>query len=251
MFDFEGHPLASLDVFKYVRYGATGELAVDYVDNVEVTCNLGDEIILPDTVYVAYNDRSQSGEVPVTWNEADYADIDNEVMGEYTIHGALEDGTEVTCALNIASVNWLTDSSFEEDSDVWEVSYEGSSNPTDIQTKATDAMTGENSFHFWSDSEQEFSVEQTVSGLAEGSYTVNANIQGGDVDDSTIIYLYAVINGETYQSDPVTLNGWCNWQTPEITDLTLDGDTDITVGMYVKCNAGGWGTIDDFYLYRQ
>lgn len=252
MFDFTGHPLASLDVFKYVRYGATCALAVDYVDEIETGVNVGDEIALPQTVYVSYNDRSQSKEVPVTWNEADYVDIDTGVEGEYTIGGTLEDGTAVTCTLTVAKVNRLENPGFEQtDMTMWNVSYEGDENPTDVQEKEADAMSGMNSFHFWSEEVQEFSVEQTVSGLDAGDYTLTANIQGGDVGSDAEIYLYAKANGQTYQSEPVTLTGWCNWQTPEIADIPLDGASDITIGVYVKCAGGGWGTMDDFYLYRQ
>lgn len=58
MFDFTGHPLASLNVFKYLKYGATAPLAVDNIPEVTVACNIGTDPELPDTVSVIYNDRS-------------------------------------------------------------------------------------------------------------------------------------------------------------------------------------------------
>ena len=58
MFDFTGHPLASLNVFKYLKYGATAPLAVDSIPEVTVACNIGTDPELPDTVSVIYNDRS-------------------------------------------------------------------------------------------------------------------------------------------------------------------------------------------------
>ncbi len=251
-FDFEGHPLASLDVFKYVNYGATCEPAVDYVDDTAMDFNVGEEIVLPEKVYVMYNDRSLSGEEAVTWNENEIAAININTKGEYTVHGTLADGTEVACLVNVFSVNWVKNASFDlQDVSMWNVTYEGSSNPTDIQLKESDAYSGENSFHFWSESEQSFKVEQTISGLAEGDYSLSVNIQGGDVGSDAEIYLYAIVNGETYQSDPVTLAGWCVWQTPLIKDIPLDGASDITIGVSVKCAGNGWGTIDDFYLYKQ
>ena len=76
-------------------------------------------------------------------------------------------------------------------------------------------------------------------------------MQGGDVGSVAEISIYAIVNGVTYESDPVTLQGWINWQTPVIKDIPLDGASDIIVGAHVKCAAGGWGTIDDFNLYRQ
>lgn len=252
LFDFDGKPLASLNVFKYVNHGTICEPAVDYVEETIVNINLGEELVLPETVNVAFNNRSLSGPVPVTWNEADYKDIDTSVAGECVVNGTLEDGTAVSCTLSVAQVNWLLNPSFEEKNvTMWNVAYEGSENPTDVQNKSSDAVTGENSFHFWSEDAQKFTVEQTVSGLAEGNYTIQANIQGGDVGDAAEIYLYAIVNGTTYQSEPVKLSGWCVWQVPEITDIPLDGASDITVGMSVKCAGGGWGTMDDFYLFKQ
>lgn len=250
-FDFAGHPLASLNVFKYVNYGTVCEPAVDYLQEVTVEVNMGEELVMPEEIAAVFNDRSLSGNVPVTWDASQVEAVDTGVAGEYVIDGSLEDGTKVTCKVTVANINWLENADFEGgDMSMWKVSSEGE-NPTDVQTKESDATSGENSFHFWSESAQEFSVEQTVSSLAAGKYTVTANIQGGDVGSDAEIYLYVVVNGERLQSDPVTLDGWCNWQKPEITDIELDGAADITVGMYVKCAGGGWGTMDDFYLYKQ
>lgn len=77
MFDFTGHPLASLKVFKYLKYGATAPLAVDSIPAVTVACNIGTDPELPDTVSVIYNDRSEA-QVPVTWNTDDVTAVDTE-----------------------------------------------------------------------------------------------------------------------------------------------------------------------------
>jgi len=252
LFDFEGHPLPSLNVFKYAKYGTICDLKVDYVCETVVNLNVGSEIVLPETVEVVYNDRSKSGPAKVIWSEAEYTSIDPNVMAEYVISGTLEDGTAVTCNLNIAKLNYVQNSSFEDaDVSMWNVAYVGSENPTDLQTKESDAATGLNSFHFWSESVQEFKVEQTISDLEAGEYTLQAQIQGGDVGDDAQIVLYAIVNGVTYESTSVTLDGWINWQVPVVKDIPLDGASDITVGMRVKCAAKGWGTMDDFYLYKQ
>ena len=68
MFDFTGHPLASLNVFKYVGTGAKAALAVDSVDNTELTVNLGEKIELPQKTTVHFNDNTTS-ERTVTWNQ--------------------------------------------------------------------------------------------------------------------------------------------------------------------------------------
>lgn len=253
MFDFEGHPLASLDVFKYVNYGTICEPAIDYLEETLVKINISEPVIMPQTVSAVFNDRSLNGGVDVTWNEEQVNAIDNSKDGVYQVEGTLDDGTKVTATVEIANVNWLENPSFEEkNTSMWEVTYEGDKNPTDIQTKEADAMTGEKSFHFWSESsEQIFTVSQTVSGLAAGDYTFSANIQGGDVGNDAEFYLYAIVDGTEYRSDNVTLSGWVEWQTPTITDIPLQEGQSITVGMSAKAPAKGWGTMDDFYLFKQ
>jgi len=252
LFDFEGHPLPSLNVFKYAKYGTICDLKVDFVKETSVDINIGEELWLPGTVDVVYNDRSQSGPASVGWYQSDCDTVDVNRMGKYTVRGQLADGTEVSCVVNVAKLNYVQNPSFEEtDVSVWNVTYAGAENPTDIQTKESDAVAGLNSFHFWSESVQEFKVEQTISGLDAGEYTLQAQIQGGDVGEDAEIVLYALVNGVTYESAPVTLAGWINWQEPVVGDIPLDGASDITVGMRVKCAAKGWGTMDDFYLYKQ
>lgn len=251
-FDFEGKKLPSLDVFKYVNYGTICELAVDFLEETRIEFNVGDELVMPEGVNAVYNDRSKSGQVPVTWDEAQVSSIDMNEMGDYTVNGTLEDGTAVTASVKVAKLNAVKNPSFEEsDMSMWNVTYPGSKNPTDVQEKEADAVSGVNSFHFWDSDAFEFDVEQTLSGLAEGNYTLNAHIQGGDVGADAEIYLYAVVDGTTYQSDPVTLDGWVNWQVPQITDIPVSGASDLTVGMHVSSAGGGWGTIDDIYLYIQ
>ena len=251
-FDFEGKKLPSLDVFKYVNYGTICELAVDFLEETRIEFNVGEELVMPEGVNAVYNDRSKSGQVPVSWDEAQVSSIDMNEMGDYTVNGTLEDGTAVTAYVKVAKLNAVKNPSFEEsDMSMWNVTYPGSKNPTDVQEKEADAVSGVNSFHFWDSDAFEFDVEQTLSGLAEGNYTLNANIQGGDVGADAEIYLYAIVDGTTYQSDPVTLDGWVNWQVPQITDIPVSGASDLVIGMHVSSAGGGWGTIDDVYLYIQ
>lgn len=252
MFDHEGHPLVSLNVFKYAKYGTICEPAVDFVKEIVAESNVGDAITLPDTVEAVYNNRELSGPTAVTWNTDELEKIDVNEMADHEIHGTLEDGSEVTATLRILKKNFVVNSSFEDgDSSMWKVTSATGSNPTDVQKKATDATSGNYSFHFWDEADQEFCVEQTVSGLSEGAYTLTVNMQGGDVGDAAEIVMYAIVNGVTYESDPVTFAGWCVWQKPVITDIPLDGASDIIIGARVKCAGGGWGTMDDFYLYKQ
>ena len=131
MFDFTGHPLASLNVFKYLKYGATAPLAVDSNPAVTVACNIGTDPELPDTVSVIYNDRSEA-QVPVIWNTDEVAAIDTENGGNFTVSGTLEDGTEVTAAVTVGRINYVQTPSFEDaDTSMWTGNYSGETDPTE------------------------------------------------------------------------------------------------------------------------
>ena len=250
-FDFNGKVLPSLDVFKYVNYGTTCEQKIDYLLNCIVNVNVGDELVMPEKFDVVFNNRAENDGVKVTWDAAQVAAIDTNVMADYTIDGTLEDGTKVTAKVKVAKLNYVLNPSFEENKlSMWNVTYDGENNPTDFQTKSSDALTGDVSFHFYSTEDFCFTIEQQITGLTEGEYTFNVNIQGGDIKDGSLINIYVIADGERYESDPVTLTGWVNWQTPEIKDIKVTGG-EVTVGVYVKAVAKGWGTMDDFYLYKQ
>lgn len=250
MFDFEGHPLQSLNVFKYLKYGSTAPLAVDAVPNVNISCGVGDELKLPEAVDVIYNDRSANKQEPVTWDEAQIAAIDTSVGGEYEVTGTLADGTTVTAYIEVIMINYAQNPSFEDaDTSMWKVTYEGEDNPTDFQQKADDAHTGEFAFHFWSeDSDMDFSIEQEITDLEPGTYQLTAYAQGGDVSDDCEMELYAIVGGEE-MTEPFMVTTWAAWQEPTIPDIKVT-DGKLTIGVRMKCNEKSWGTVDDFTLNK-
>lgn len=248
MFDFEGHPLASLNVFKYLKYGATAPLAVEQVPDVEILLETGGALEMPEAVDVIYNDPSVKDQAAVTWDEAALAAVDMDMPDTYEVTGNLEDGSAVTAHVKVESLNYVLNPSFEEaDTSMWKVAYEGS-NPTDFQKKADDAHEGEIAFHFWSgDSDMDFSIEQEITGLPAGTYKLSAFAQGGDVNDDCEMELYAVTaDGEL--TDSFALSGWTDWKNPTISEIKVTDS--VAVGVRMKCNKGSWGTVDDFVLNR-
>ena len=249
MFDFTGHPLASLNVFKYLKYGATAPLAVDSIPAVTVACNIGTDPELPDTVSVIYNDRSEA-QVPVIWNTDDVAAIDTENGGNFTVSGTLEDGTEVTAAVTVERINYVQNPSFEDaDTSMWTVNYSGETDPTDYQVKAADAHSGEVAFHFWSGSaDMDFSIEQSFTDLEPGTYELSAFSQGGDLSDDASMELYALVDGRELTA-PFMLTTYADWQNPVIPEIKVT-DGSLTIGVRYKCNVNSWGTLDDVTLYK-
>lgn len=250
MFDFTGHPLASLNVFKYLKYGATAPLAIIDVQR-EVSADFGvfEPIELPATVRVTYNDPSANTELPVTWDAAQLAAIDNTNRGTYDVKGTIETGDEITCHVEIKLTNLVRNPSFEDaDLSMWQVTFEGE-NPTDFQRKADDAHTGQTSFHFWSGtSDMVFGIEQTLTGLVPGTYQLSVYAQGGDMSADAAMELYA-ITPEGEQTAPFQMAGWAVWQNPTIATIKVTDGT-LTIGVRFRCNVKSWGTVDDFTLIR-
>ncbi len=249
MFDFTGHPLASLNVFKYLKYGATAPLAVDSIPAVTVACNIGTDPELPDTVSVIYNNRSEA-QVPVTWNTDDVTAVDTENGGNFTVSGTLEDGTEITAAVTVDRINYVQNPSFEDsDTSMWTVNYSGETDPTDYQVKAADAHSGEVAFHFWSGSaDMDFSIEQSFTDLEPGTYELSAFSQGGDLSDDASMELYALVDGKELTA-PFKLTTYADWQNPAIPEIKVT-DGSLTIGVRYKCNVNSWGTLDDVTLYK-
>ena len=214
MFDFTGHPLPSLNVFRYLKDGHTVPLAVDFIPQTTVSRDVGEALTLPETVEVVYNDRSANTQVPVSWDASQVAAIDTKKAGTYTVDGMLSVGTAVTADVDVEMVNYVKNPGFEEvDRSMWEIFYAGENDPTDYQEKADDA-------------------------------------HDGDMESTSDLELYAVINGEEIGSDAFMLTTWTDWKQPEVDNIRIgDGDT-LTIGVRMKCNANSWGTIDDFTLNR-
>lgn len=250
MFDFTGHPLPSLNVFKYLKDGHDVPLAVDYVSDVSVTCNAGSAIELPEQVDVIYNNHAANTQADVTWDEAQIAAIDPNVDGEYDIKGSVDGGYSVTCHVKVVLKNLVQNPSFEDaDTSMWKVTYEGDSNPTDYQNKTDDAHTGDIAFHFWSgDSDMDFSIEQEFTDLEAGTYRLSAFAQGGDMSADAQMELYAITSdGEQTQSFMVTT--YNDWKNPTIPEIQVTDGT-LTIGIRMKCNVNSWGTVDDFILNK-
>ena len=92
---------------------------------------------LPEKIDVIYNNRSENKQVAVMWDETQIAAMDSTKGGSYEITGTLEDGTAVTCQVEIVMTNLVKNPSFEEaDASMWKVTYVGEDNPTDFQVKA-------------------------------------------------------------------------------------------------------------------
>ncbi len=248
LFDFEGKPLSSLNVFKYVNTGAKAPLEIDVIKDISISAVLGEEITLPDRVTVTYNDGSE-GTATVTWDQPALTQAINNGVGKYVIEGEVEGGGKVKANLQINPQNFVLNPSFEdEDRSMWKIIHKDESVPhATYQQKASDAKSGEYAVHFYSDNAVDFKVEQTITGLEPGYYNLSMFVQGGDAEESNMFLYAKTSSGE--MTEETAVNGWVNWSNPAIEEiLVIDGT--LTIGANIEADPGAWGTVDDFSLTK-
>ena len=244
-FDFTGHVLPSVNTYKYLKYGTTCDLKVDFANDLTCTVNPGGKIELPKTANVHFNDRSKNGDADVTWNEEDIKAVDINKVGEYTVRGTLEDGYEIKCTVKVEYINLLKNPSFEEaDRSMYNISKDW----VDYQLKESDSYTGEWAMHFYDTGDVVFTAEQTLTDLEPGEYNFSLKAQGGDIGDGAEFFIYVVVGDMVFRQD-FTVDGWQQWQSPEIKNIKVSGEK-VTVGVSVKAAPKAWGTFDDFYLCK-
>jgi len=237
LFDFEGNPLESLNVFKYVQEGTSGvEVEITSIEAPMLVYSAGETLALPTTVKVTYNIGS-SANVKVTWNDGDVATVDMGTPGIYKVRGTLEDGTEVICTVTVNVANLLQNPGFEN-SDI------NMYNRSQAYVKRTteDPHSGSYGLHFYNSGAVSFTADQTVT-LEAGTYTFSMYAQG---DASTSGNIYAKF-GETEVTAEFALAGWANWVNP-VLSFTIEEATEVAVGVSAAGNNGAWGTFDDWYL---
>jgi len=246
MFAFDGTPLESLNVYKYVFGGTTTANGLSYVDNIEHESGVGKELVMPSQVEATMLDGSKVL-ADVVWNADDLASVDTVNPGEYTIKGTVtKDGKtfELTCKLAILDVNYIKNEGFEESGmSMWTISDTAIAD----RTKDNNKRSGDYSLKFWSDSKVVFTAEQKIEGLSAGKYQLSAFLQGGDADTADLFELYVSVNGTKYTANGA-LSGWLNWSNP-VVDFEVNAGDEVVVGVNVNAKAGAWGAWDDFTLY--
>lgn len=244
-FDAEGRAIESLKVFGLLREGNIVENKADAIEDVNLMCDLNGQLILPETVNAVMLDNSKQ-EIPVQWENVDLETYKNGGVAKYTIKGTAG-GMEAVCYLSMVEYNFLENWSFEEGESSWTATQLQKFDQLYVEDKATDSVTGSKHYHFWGSSANsvEFTLEQEVKNLKPGAYNYSISIMGGDCGE-TEVYAYVKINGQIVSKAETTVTIYNEWHTAAISNIQYrEGDT-VTVGLYVKCAAGGaWGKIDD------
>ncbi|MBQ8622021.1 MAG: glycosyl hydrolase 53 family protein [Oscillospiraceae bacterium] len=245
MFDFDGYPLESLLVWKYMQeYLGDVELKIESVTSPALSYYAGDTLSLPTTVQAFYN-TGTSVNVSVTWNAADVAKVDMDTAGVYTVRGTIE-GSDlvVVCTVTVLGANLLSNPSFESGNTGYTLSSTWAGNKIVSESSQNNAYTGSYYLHFYSGSAFTATADHDAVTLEPGTYSFALIVHGENVTGN----IYAKdSNGNTLGTADFTGSGWQSWQNPSF-NFEVTEETDVTVGIYIDVSAGGWGGIDDFYL---
>lgn len=256
MFDSQGKPLESLRIFNLVRYGNEVSVAADALEDVHLTSDIGNPIVLPTQVNAIMTDSSRSA-VDVTWDVTEQAlsEMANGGVNKYTVTGTAG-GMQAHAYISVVEFNYLQNSSFETgDLAGWKLTELGKADELYVEDKLTDSLTGSYHMHYWSAAADsvEFTLEQDAAGLLPGTYKFSISIMGGDSGEYEA-YAYAKINGQIVKKESLSITSYGNWDTATVSGITYAEGDAITVGIYVKCQGSGngaWGKIDDGMLNKE
>ena len=120
--------------------------------------------------------------------------------------------------------------------------------PYDFQDFINDAHSGTVAFHYWSEQDMSFRIQQTVYGLELGKYQASVWSQGGDMTDASMV-LYVIADGQYYEA-PFMNTAWADWQHPVIDNIPVTQGS-LVVGVKIQCGSRSWGTLDDFSVIRK
>ena len=252
-FDAKGNALESLKVFRLMRTGNEIDPVPDALEEQTVICDLNMPLQLPETVNAVMTDDSRRA-VPVSWHLTEDEDrkMHEGSPAQYVITGEAG-GMEAKCYVSMIEYNFLKDYSFEEGGDAWVITDLKKADELYIEDKKTDSLTGSKHMHFWSAAQDsvEFTLEQTVPDLPEGTFRFSLSIMGGDCG-TTDIYAYVKVDGtEAARSEQIPITGYNNWNAGVIPAFNHPAGSEVTVGIYVKCQGtgnGAWGKIEDAML---
>ncbi len=246
LFGPDGRALESLEVFRLVREGNEVPLKADVIEDTLITCDIGKEIQLPETVSAVMNDGSRA-EVPVKWQIPE-GGLDSSAERDYTLTGEA-DGLEARCEIHVVRFNYARNYSFEEeDLSMWVCRDLGQAQELYCEDKKNDSKTGTKHWHFYSASPAavHFTLEQDVE-LAPGRYEYRISVMGGDAGEQEI-YSYVKLDGEEAARQAGSITSWNSWDTPRIEFTVAEGQK-VACGISVRCDgAGAWGKIDDMIV---
>ncbi len=278
-FDFEGHVLPSINVYKWVYTGAVGPVKVSTVSKASCTMNYGETPQLPAAVTVSLN-NGETVQAAVTWKAEDIEMLKTADFGEYTISGSVNEfsyqdengalktekaGTyQTSCTVTVTGQNYVVNGSFEDGDAGWELTNHAGEDVgwPQPEKNSSNAKSGSYYYKLWDEQPVDMQIDQTISSeLPDGCYTLFAYYQGtgvGEIKDDTA--LYAVITyqdgtSKTLRSGIEIHNVWKDFYQARVSDIRIDDTVkSVRVGTRIAASpdktSSLWITIDDVSLMR-
>ncbi|BBF44336.1 putative galactosidase [Lachnospiraceae bacterium KM106-2] len=255
-FDFSGKALDVVNIYNYIRTGATAPQKIYKAVSPSVSFKLGDKMSLPEQVEVEFNDETK-GTADVTWDEAQVEALHTKSPGTYKVSGIINeensDVKDVICTVVIQGDNLLKNPSFENGADdSWTIEkLNGYGSGAKIVKQSSDAINGDYIISAWHDARQEFKLEQNVGELMPGNYKFAIKYMGTNLANQKNKLYVTVTNKEgteTYTLDTEASSTYNDWAEPELTVDVKEVST-VTVGAEFGADSGSWYAIDDAELY--
>ena len=241
LFDYNGHELASMDVFWKVSSDQTvSKPTIVASEAIQIVINQGDTIELPPEAEFLYSDDAYRN-ASVTWSTDDLAFIDTAIAGEYIVEGETEDGIAISATISVLQ-NVIQNSSFEaSDLTPWVIS--NSSAAFELYTTAdANVNDGVQSLKFWCATDCKDRIEQSLA-VANGTYLVTI-ISSGESSGTTGTRLLA-----NDQFTSISLAGWAQWTQSTLEVNVTDGT--LSVAVELDEAAESWGYFDLLRAIKQ
>ncbi|MFC5529496.1 glycosyl hydrolase 53 family protein [Cohnella yongneupensis] len=253
MFDFHGNALPSLDAYRFDASHLPAKAAVKAIDpdGITVSANVPANdlaTLLPSTAGVLFNEGSID-QTPVVWETADQDRLSR--IGTFALNGTLT-GTSLTVQIKITVTsyrNLATNPGFEAASTLTGWTVTGTTGAAKVDGSAGNAFSGSRSLNYWNATDYAFTISQTITGLADGTYTLKAKAAGGGGE--TTLKLYAEgYGGDKLTSAPIVNTGWNVWGTYTIEHIHVTNGQAV-IGIEVAAPGEKWGNFDDIEFFRE
>ncbi|MFP3466392.1 glycosyl hydrolase 53 family protein [Leifsonia sp. SIMBA_070] len=238
LFSWSGAPLESLSTFSYVRTGAVAPRAVVSVEQPSITVTDGQQVTLPKTVAVTYNDGSV--EHPnVKWSKAvDWI----RGPGTYSIPGTTTSKQATVATVSVVAPEHVINGGFEDaDMSAWALTGPASRQQT------SDAHSGSSAVTFWNGSAYTATASQHLTGVPAGTYVLRATTQGTNSPASDTRTLTARTAAGSY-SAPLEMTSWGQFHTASVPGIRVGADGVVDITASFALSAGAWGVLDDVSL---
>ena len=229
----------SLKVFKYVYTGSEDTIRGDYVMYVPspAQVNLARTDIgnitagLPATVNAVWASGNTTG-IAVQWEASDIAAITQASSTPYTVNGTAIDGDSnwpVAISVFVSpGVNLVLNPGFEDpDMSMW----------SQTSRRQGDVHSGSYSYDHATRT-----ITQTITVSEAGTYHLSVWHEGA----GSITLFIRDNSGTARASGSFNNTGWMNYRNDEVSCALNTGDI-VDIGI---TGVGGWGCVDDFYLWK-